>query len=119
MAGAHSPVHPRLLQWGYRVKLTVHPSKVVIESSFYVHQVPLPAAKKDLQRLALLSPWPASYELFDEGGYLFANIFQIFPEIEEKKLGRRKEASLDYFPLSLPKWRNNSVKKGTQHKNRF
>jgi xylulose-5-phosphate/fructose-6-phosphate phosphoketolase len=65
----------------------------------------------------LLSSWLSSYkpsELFDQDGYPLAEILDVIPQAEEKRLGRRKEATADCFPLDLPEWRSSAVEKHKQ-----
>jgi xylulose-5-phosphate/fructose-6-phosphate phosphoketolase len=65
----------------------------------------------------LLSSWLSSYkpaELFNEDGSPIAEILELIPQAEEKRLGRRKEANADYIPLEVPEWWKSAVEKHTQ-----
>jgi xylulose-5-phosphate/fructose-6-phosphate phosphoketolase len=88
----------------------------LIEGSFHSHQVPLPNAKKSHGELVALQKWLLSYhpaELFQADGSLVPEIMSIIPEVDELKLGRRKESYNAYVPLSLPDWREMIVEKGS------
>ena len=96
------------------------PKKVdgeLIEGSFRSHQVPLPNAKSSSEELAALQSWLLSYrpsELFNSDGTLTPKVLGIVPDIEEKKLGQRKESWNAYVPIKIPDWAKFSVKKGEQ-----
>lgn len=65
----------------------------------------------------MLSSWLSSYkpsELFEEDGNPLDEILEVVPLAEEKKLGRRKEANADYFPLDVPEWSKSVVERHTQ-----
>jgi xylulose-5-phosphate/fructose-6-phosphate phosphoketolase len=66
----------------------------------------------------LLSSWLSSYkpsELFEENGSPIDEIVEVvIPRDKKKRLGRRKEANADYFPLDVPEWSKGAVEKLTQ-----
>ncbi|KAI0067178.1 D-xylulose 5-phosphate/D-fructose 6-phosphate phosphoketolase [Artomyces pyxidatus] len=88
-----------------------------IEGSFHSHQVPLPEAKTNPEQLSALGLWLKSYgphELFDKNGAPTAEILSIIPEVDDKKLGQRKESNTTYHALDVPDWKSMAVEKGTQ-----
>jgi len=88
-----------------------------IEGSFHSHQVPLPSAKTSDVQLKALQEWLSSYhpaELFSKDGVPNDAILSIVPEVNEKKLGQRKESYAAYKPLITPDWRDGCAEKGTQ-----
>ncbi|TFY60649.1 hypothetical protein EVG20_g7344 [Dentipellis fragilis] len=88
-----------------------------IEGSFHSHQVPLPEAKTNPEQLSALQDWLNSYrahELFDETGQPIQSILDVIPDVNEKKLGQRKEANDGYTPLDVPEWLPMGVQKGSQ-----
>lgn len=89
----------------------------LIEGSFHSHQVPLPNAKSSSEELAALQSWLLSYrpsELFNSDGTVIPKVLSIVPDIEEKKIGQRKESWNAYVPIKAPDWTKFSVKKGEQ-----
>lgn len=93
------------------------PQGKIIEGSFHSHQVPLPKAETDEKQLKLLQDWLKSYkpeQLFHEDGAPVDSIQRLIPNIDEKKLGQRKEAYKAYVPLKTPDWKPLGVEKGTQ-----
>ncbi|PFH53195.1 hypothetical protein AMATHDRAFT_188435 [Amanita thiersii Skay4041] len=89
----------------------------LIEGSFHSHQVPLPRAATSQEELDALQQWLQSYDpkqLFLEDGSPIKEILDILPQLEEKKLGQRREAYRAYTPLHLPDWLPNGVEKNTQ-----
>jgi xylulose-5-phosphate/fructose-6-phosphate phosphoketolase len=89
----------------------------LIEGSFHSHQVPLPNAKSSDEELVMLQSWLSSYrpsELFNKDGTVVPEILSVIPEVEEKKLGQRKESYNAYVPIRTPDWKALAVKKGEQ-----
>lgn len=96
-----------------------------IEGSFRSHQVPLPKAKTSEEELRMLQDWLASYrpeELFiihsakkgETEGAPMNDITEIIPDVQEKRLGCRKEAYVAYRPLAVPNWMASSVQRGRE-----
>ncbi|KAF4613835.1 hypothetical protein D9613_007622 [Agrocybe pediades] len=88
-----------------------------IEGSFHSHQVPLPGAKTSGKELRALQDWLSSYkpqELFNKEGIPNDAILSVVPEVNEKKLGQRKESYAAYTPLKTPDWKDGCVDKGSQ-----
>jgi xylulose-5-phosphate/fructose-6-phosphate phosphoketolase len=88
-----------------------------IEGSFRSHQVPLPHAKTSEEELAVLSSWLSSYhpsELFNEDGTVIQEVLDLLPDVDEKKLGQRKETYDSYIPIKTPDWETLAVNKGEQ-----
>ncbi|OBZ72463.1 putative phosphoketolase [Grifola frondosa] len=88
-----------------------------MEGSFKAHQVPLPEAKTDAGERKMLQTWLESYgprELFGEDGVPNEKILSVIPDVEEKKLGQRKEAFAAYTALNVPEWIQSGVKKGSE-----
>lgn len=88
-----------------------------IEGSFHSHQVPLPGAKTSQEELSALQTWLRSYkpqELFTKEGAPSDLVLSIVPNVNELKLGQKKESYKDYKPLNSPDWRPLCSEKGSQ-----
>ncbi|KEF55153.1 uncharacterized protein A1O9_08807 [Exophiala aquamarina CBS 119918] len=95
------------------------PKKVhgqVVEGSYRAHQVPLMAAKTDLEELKILQAWLESYkprELFKDDGDIIDEIKSIIPKNPERRLGQKKHCYDVYKGLRPIDWGKFAVKKGT------
>lgn len=87
-----------------------------IEGSFHAHQVPLPKAKTDIEELALLQKWLASYkpsELLTKEGAPIDEIFSIIPDNDSYKMGQNPLTYRSREVLTLPDWKKFGVDKGS------
>ena len=76
-----------------------------VEGSFRSHQVPLPAAKTELEDLQTLQTWLRSYkvsELFNASGGITNTIDEIIPVDDKKKLGQNPQSYDAHEQLHLP-----------------
>lgn len=96
------------------------PKKVhgqIMEGSFRAHQVPLMAAKKDLEELNQLQEWLRSYkpdELFTKEDGIAKAILDIIPTDDSKKLGQQAITYSEHEPIKLPDWKKYAVQRGGQ-----
>jgi len=88
----------------------------IIEGSFHSHQVPLKNANKDEGQLKILQEWLSSYRISEllPDGKPTAQILDIIPKEDGKKLGQIKASHDSYVGLNLPKWEDYGVKKGDE-----
>jgi xylulose-5-phosphate/fructose-6-phosphate phosphoketolase len=87
-----------------------------VEGTWRAHQVPLSAARDDLDHLAALRDWMLSYrpeELFDESGAPRPSIVDWLPE-GDLRMGANPHANGGRYPrdLELPDFREYGVKAG-------
>lgn len=89
----------------------------IVEGSFRSHQVPLPAAKTEIDELKALQTWLRSYrmsELLDASGGISETVNSIIPVDHKRKLGQNPQTYDMHEPLELPDWTRFSVARGTQ-----
>jgi len=89
----------------------------IIEGSFHSHQVPLPKANEDETQLKALQDWLASYNVSEllPDGKPAAEILDILPKDDSRKLGQVKASYSPVTDLKLPEWEGFGIDAGKEH----